>query len=90
MVGLCMLVNIVCVYTGHNRLGNKKYANFCISFEIANPTDVRVNYMDNGIGVREWIEENGIGHLVRDEVTASLRKIDRDGGSSLLNIFNAN
>lgn len=53
MVGLCMLVNIVCVYTGHNRLGNKKYANFCISFEIANPTDVRVNYMDNGIDVRE-------------------------------------
>ena len=76
------------LYTGHNRLGNKKYANFCISFEIANPTDVRVNYIDNGIDVREWIEENGIDHLVHDEVAASLRKIDRDGGSSLLNIFN--
>ena len=63
------------LYTGHNRLGNKKYANFCISFEIANPTDVFVNYADNSIDVREWIEENGIAHLVRDEVAVSLRKI---------------
>ena len=60
------------LYTGYNRIGNKKYANFCISFEVVNPTDVRVNYMD----VREWIEENGIDHLVHDEVVAALRKID--------------
>lgn len=64
------------LYTGYNRIGNKKYANFCISFEVVNPTDVRVNYMDNGIDVREWIEENGIDHLVHDEVVTALRKID--------------
>ena len=64
------------LYTGYNKLGNKKYANFCISFEIANPTDVRVDYMDNGIDVREWIEKNGIDSLVRDEVVVALRKID--------------
>lgn len=63
------------LYTGYNRLGNKKYANFRISFEVANPTDVFVNYADNSIDVREWIEENGIDHLVRDEVAVSLRKI---------------
>ena len=66
------------LYTGFNRIGNKKYANFCISFEVVNPTDVRVNYMDNGIDVREWIEENGIDHLVRNEVVAALRKIDEE------------
>ena len=66
------------LYTGYNRIGNKKYANFCISFEVVNPTDVRVNYMDNGIDVREWIEENGIDHLVHDEVVTALRKIDEE------------
>jgi len=64
------------LYTGYNRIGNKKYANFCISFEVVNPTDVRVDYMDNGIDVREWIEKNGIDSLVRDEVVVALRKID--------------
>lgn len=66
------------LYTGYNRIGNKKYANFGISFEVVNPTDVRVDYMDNSIDVREWIEENGIDYLVRDEVVAALRKIDEE------------
>ena len=35
------------LYTGYNKLGNKKYANFCVSFEVANPIDVRVDYEDN-------------------------------------------
>lgn len=65
------------LYTGYNKLGNKKYANFGISFEVANPADVRIDYMDNGIDVREWIEKNGIDSLVRDEVVVALRKIDR-------------
>jgi len=78
------------LYTGYNKLGNKKYANLRISFEKTNPNDVYINCTDNSIDVREWVEENGIDNLVRDEVAASLRKIDSDGGSSLLNIFNAN
>lgn len=59
-------------------MGNKKYANFCVSFEVANPIDVRVDYEDNTSDVREWIEENGIDYLVRDEVVAALRKIDEE------------
>lgn len=66
------------LYTGYNKLGNKKYANFCVSFEVANPIDVRVDYEDNTSDVREWIEENGIDYLVRDEVVAALRKIDEE------------
>ena len=76
------------LYTGYNRIGNKKYANFCVSFEVANPIDVRMDYEDNTSDVREWIEENWIAHLVRDEVVASLRQIDGDGDSSLLNAIN--
>lgn len=47
-----------------------------LTFEVTNPTDISVNYMDNSIDVREWIEENGITHLVRDKVVVALRKID--------------
>lgn len=64
------------LYTGYNKLGNKKYANFRISFKIANPADVRVDYDDNTSDVREWIEKNGIDSLVRDEVVVALREID--------------
>ena len=66
------------LYTGYNKLGNKKYANFGISFDVVNPTDVRVNYGDNTIDVREWIEEKGIDFLVRDEVVTALREIGEE------------
>ena len=39
---------------------------------------MRVDYEDNTSDVREWIEENGIDYLVRDEVVAALRKIDEE------------
>ena len=74
------------LYTGYNKLGNKKYANFRISFKIANPADVCVDYDDNTSDVREWIEENGIDFLVRDEVVAALREI---GGELAQYVFRA-
>ena len=63
------------LYTGYNKNGNKKYANFCVSFEIANPANVQVDYTDNSIDVREWIEDNGIDNLVYEDIVAELPRI---------------
>lgn len=59
------------LYTGYNKLGNKKYANFCVSFEVANPANISVDYGDNTSDVREWIEDNGIDHIVCEDVLAA-------------------
>lgn len=59
------------LYTGYNKLGNKKYANFCVSFEVANPIDVRVDYEDNTSDVREWIMWNWKNALQITFVTLS-------------------
>lgn len=59
------------LYTGYNKLGNKKYANFCVSFEVENPANIRVDYGDNTSDVREWIEDNEIDHIVCEDVLAA-------------------
>ena len=71
----CYGVRAYTLYTGYNKLGNKKYANFCVSFKVADPTNVRVDYMNNTIDVREWIENNGIDIVVHEDVVTALRKI---------------
>ena len=64
--GSCVIANTL--YTGNNYLGKKKFANIEIVFDVSSPSDVNINYDNNSIDVREWIEENKIDNVIRKDV----------------------
>ena len=56
------------LYAGNNNLGKKKFANIEIVFDVSSLSDVNINYDNNSIDVREWIEENKIDDIIRKDV----------------------
>ena len=64
--GSCVIANTL--YMGNNNLGKKKFANIEIVFDVSSPSDLNINYDNNSIDVREWIEENRIDDVIRKDV----------------------
>lgn len=62
------------LYTGNNKLGKKKFANIEIVFDVSSPSDVDINYDNNSIDIREWIEENKIDDVIRKDVVGCFSK----------------